>query len=63
MESVLFENCDLEDAVFVNADLSGADFSNSFNYRIDLELNKVKNAKFNMTGLHGLLTKYGLIIQ
>ncbi|MFA9214890.1 MAG: hypothetical protein ACEQSR_13780 [Candidatus Methylacidiphilales bacterium] len=43
--------------------LNFKDFRKSYNYGIDLEVNKVKNARFASTGLSGLLLKYPIIID
>lgn len=58
-----FTNCDLKDATFDNTVLEKADLSTSFNYTIDPEKNKIKKAKFSADGLHGLLTKYGIVVK
>lgn len=60
---VLFDNCDLMRAVFENTILEKADLRTSYNYSIDLETNRVKKAKFSVTGLPGLLNKYDLHIE
>ena len=57
-----FIKCDLSLAVFQRAILEKVDFRTAFNFGIDLELNKVKNAKFSAHSLAGLLLKYPIII-
>ena len=57
-----FQNCDLTGAVFYQTNLERADFSTAVNYIIDPEKNKMKNAKFSVDGLPGLLTKFGIQI-
>ena len=59
----LFDNCDLHLSVFHNTNLEGADFTNSFNYSIDPEQNRIRKAKFSISGLPGLLEKYEIDIQ
>lgn len=58
----LFEDCDLRDALFDRTILEKADFSTAENYSIDPESNRIKKARFALSGLHGLLEKYNLTI-
>ena len=58
-----FINCDLERTIFRITNLEGADFRTSFNYSIDPELNRIKKAKFSLSGLAGLLDKYDIEIE
>lgn len=58
----VFENCDLMGSLFENTMLEKADFSTSFNYSIDPEKNRIKKARFSLTGLPGLLEKYEIDI-
>jgi hypothetical protein len=39
-----------------------ADFRSAFNYSINPEINRIKKAKFSLTGLQGLLGKYDIEI-
>lgn len=59
----VFENCDLMRAVFENSIMEKADFRTSFNYSIDPERNKMKKAKFSLSGIPGLLEKYNILIE
>ena len=59
----VFENCDLRLAIFDNSKLEKADFRGSVNYSIDPARNKLKKARFSLTGLPGLLEKYELDID
>lgn len=59
----LFENCDLSRANFENTIIEKADFRTSFNYSIDPEINRIRKAKFSMSGLPGLLEKYNIDIE
>lgn len=59
----LFDNCDLDNATFENTNLEKSNLFTSRNYRIDPEMNKVKKAKFSLSGLPGLLTKYNIEID
>lgn len=58
-----FVECDLTLAVFQQSILEKVDFRKAYNYGIDLEVNKVKNARFASSGLSGLLLKYPIIID
>jgi fluoroquinolone resistance protein len=58
-----FENCDLGRAIFRNTKLEKADFRTAFNYSIDPEFNRVKKAKFSITGIVGLLDKHDIVIE
>jgi fluoroquinolone resistance protein len=59
----VFDNCDLLGAVFGNTTLERADFRTAFNYSLDPEANKIKKAKFSISGLPGLLGKYNIDIE
>jgi len=48
--------------VFENTILEKVDFSTSFNYSIDPEMNKIKKAKFSLPEVIGLLNKYDIEI-
>jgi uncharacterized protein YjbI with pentapeptide repeats len=58
----LLEKCDLADATFENTIMEKADFRSAFNYSINPEINRIKKAKFSLTGLKGLLGKYDIEI-
>lgn len=58
-----FVECDLTLAVFQQSILEKVDFRKAYNFGIDLEVNKVKNARFSSSGLSGLLLKYPIIID
>jgi uncharacterized protein YjbI with pentapeptide repeats len=58
-----FYNCDLHGAVFDQTNLEHVDFSSAMNFTIDPSLNKIKNAKFSMEGLPGLLSKFGIQVS
>jgi len=57
-----FEQCELSGTVFNRTDLGGADFSTSYNYNIDPELNNIRKAVFSADGIPGLLTKHQIKI-
>lgn len=57
-----FSNCDFSGAIFENTILEKTDFRTSFNFSIDPETNRIKLAKFSMSGVAGLLDKYHIRI-
>ncbi|MEI9959311.1 MAG: pentapeptide repeat-containing protein [Ferruginibacter sp.] len=58
-----FDNCDLTNAHFENTILEKADFRTAINFIIDPEINKIKKAKFPLSGIAGLLNKYDIAID
>lgn len=58
-----FLNCDLSRTIFQQTILEKADFRTANNFFFDLELNKIKKAKFSSSGVIGLLDKYKIIIE
>jgi uncharacterized protein YjbI with pentapeptide repeats len=63
LTSAVFDNCNLEQAVFDHTILEKADFRTSYNYTIDPEINRIKKARFSISGVSGLLEKYDLDIE
>ena len=63
LTSSVFDNCDLARATFDNTTIEKADFRTSYNYSIDPEINRIKKAKFFLTGIAGLLDKYDIEID
>lgn len=63
LTSVVFDNCDLIRAHFDHTILEKADFRTSYNYSIDPEINRIKRAKFSISGISGLLDKYDIVIE
>lgn len=59
----VFKDCDLTDAKFENTVLEKADLRTAFNYTIDPEKNRLKQARFSMPGVAGLLHKYNIRIE
>ena len=59
----IFKNCDLNKTKFDRTILEGVDFSSSYNYSIDPELNRIKKARFSIAGIQGLLDKYDIEIE
>jgi uncharacterized protein YjbI with pentapeptide repeats len=58
-----FDNCDLSGALFENTNLEKTDFRSAFNYTINPEINRMKKARFSLSGIVGLLGKYGIVIE
>ncbi len=58
----IFDNCNLENSIFYRSNLDHVDFQTAFNYSFDPEFNAIKNAKFSLTGLPGLLRKHKIKI-
>ncbi len=63
LSNSLFDNCDFNRALFELTVLEKADFRTSFNYSIDPEINRLRNAKFSRAGIAGLLAKYYIEIE
>lgn len=63
LTSALFDNCNLQHATFDSTILEKADLRTSFNFSIDPELNRIKKAKFSLSGITGLLDKYEIEIE
>ena len=63
LTSALFDQCNFADAHFENTILEKADFTTSYNYTIDPEMNRLKSAKFSIEGIPGLLSKYQIKIE
>jgi len=62
LSEALFDNCDLSRATFDQTNLEKADFSTAYGFMIDPELNRVKKAKFSITGLNGLLERHQIVV-
>jgi uncharacterized protein YjbI with pentapeptide repeats len=63
LSSAIFDKCDLAGATFDNTNIEKADFRTAYNYSIDPDKNKLKKAKFSLTGISGLLDKYNIDIS
>jgi uncharacterized protein YjbI with pentapeptide repeats len=59
----VFHNCDLSGATFDHTILERVDFRSSFNYSIDPDINRIRRAKFSLSGLSGLLQKYDIEVD
>lgn len=62
LTSSVFDNCNLMLAVFDRTILEKVDFRTSYNYSINPETNRIKKAKFSLSGISGLLNKYDIEI-
>jgi hypothetical protein len=60
---VVFDNCDLLQAIFDLSIIEKADFRTAYNYSINPEKNRIKKAKFSVLGLSGLLEHYDIEIE
>lgn len=63
LPETLFGNCDLDSAIFKYSNLEKADFRTSYNFLIDPQINNIRQAKFSLRGLPGLLEKFTLDIE
>ncbi len=63
LSSSVFDNCNLTQAIFDHTTLEKADLRTSYNYSIDPENNRIKKAKFSISGVSGLLDKYEIDIE
>jgi uncharacterized protein YjbI with pentapeptide repeats len=63
LTAAIFENCDLSKAIFDQTILEKADFRTSFNYTLDPENNRIKKAKFSISGILGLMHKYDIEVE
>lgn len=63
LSEAVFEKCDLARATFENTNLEKADFRTAFNYSFDPDFNRVRKAKFSLSGVSGLLDKYDIKID
>ncbi|MBN2596530.1 pentapeptide repeat-containing protein [Labilibaculum sp.] len=57
------DNCDLGRAVFEYTNIEKSDLRSSFNYLINPEINKIKKAKFSLSGVIGLLSQFDIEIE
>jgi uncharacterized protein YjbI with pentapeptide repeats len=58
-----FSDCNLIGARFENSNLIKADFSTAVHYTIDPTINRIKKAKFALSGIPGLLTTFDIVID
>jgi len=63
LSNAKFDDCDLARTLFTDTNLQGADFRTAYNYTIDPSENIIKQAKFSLIGLPGLLRQYDINID
>ena len=63
LTNAVFDECQLRGAVFSQTRLLGADFRTAQNIMLDPEQNELKQARFALLSLPGLLGKYGLVVE
>ena len=63
LTSAVLEGCDLKDARFDGTNLEKADFRTSTAYSIDPEINRIRNARFSIPAVIGLLDRLEIIIE
>ena len=63
LKKAIFDNCDLDRSFFVQCNLEETDFRTAYHLVLDPSQNKMKNARFSLQGLPGLLTQYGIQIE
>jgi len=63
LSALVLDHCDLAGAIFENSMLEKTDFRSTFNYTIDPEKNRMKKARFSLSGVSGLLNKYGILLE
>ena len=57
------DECDLQGAIFEFTNLEEANLTTSINYTINPENNRIKKARFSISGLPGLLTSYEIVVE
>jgi uncharacterized protein YjbI with pentapeptide repeats len=58
----VFDQCNLQQAIFYQTIIEKTDFRTSYNYGIDPEINRISKAKFSLSSISGLLNKYDIEI-
>jgi uncharacterized protein YjbI with pentapeptide repeats len=59
----IFDRCDLAGAMFEDSILEKVDFRTAFHYSIDPIANRIKKARFSLSGIAGLLDRYDIEIE
>lgn len=62
LSGAVFDQCDLSKAMFENTILEKADFRTAYHYTIDPTINRIKKARFSLSGVVGLLAQYDIEI-
>jgi fluoroquinolone resistance protein len=63
LSGATFDNCDLERAIFRGTNLEKVDFLTAHSYTLNPAENRVKKARFSLSGLPGLLALYDIEIR
>ena len=63
LSQVFFEDCDLKNAIFDQTNLEKANLTSSYNFSINPNTNKIKNAKFSRENCLGLLDSFQIKID
>lgn len=63
LSHAIFVHCNLKGASFGRTNLEGADLRTAYHFSIDPEKNRLRKAKFSVSGLAGLLGKYDIEIE
>jgi fluoroquinolone resistance protein len=63
LSAAVFDHSDLSGSIFDGTKLEKADFRTAYNYSIDPERNRLKKAKFSLSGAAGLLDKHDIQID
>jgi fluoroquinolone resistance protein len=63
LTSSSFDGCDLTNAKFENSIIEKVDFRGASHYSVDPAKNRIKKAKFSLSGLPGLLDVYDIEIE
>ncbi len=59
----VFSACNLTNTGFYRTNLEKVDFRESYGFVIDPEANRIRKARFDLSGLPGLLAKYGIEVS
>jgi len=59
----VFADSDLLNATFEQTNLEKADLRTAIHYLIHPESNQIKGAKFSLSGVYGLLARYGIVVD
>ncbi|AHJ99871.1 pentapeptide repeat-containing protein [Hymenobacter swuensis] len=63
LTNAVFQECQLRGAIFSQTRLPGVDFRTAQGMVLDPEQNELKQARFALQSLPGLLGKYGLVVE
>lgn len=63
LSMAVLDNCDLGLAVFDRSNLEKTDLRTAYNYAIDPSRNRIKKAKFSISGIAGLLHQWDIEIE